>query len=31
MERGLAHRLTRLQPPSDGFLGEPAPDPFHPR
>jgi hypothetical protein len=31
MERGLAQRLSRLQPPSDGLLGEPAPDPFHPR
>ena len=31
MERGLAHRLTRLQPPPDGLLGEPAVDPFRPR
>jgi hypothetical protein len=31
MERGLAHRLTRLQPPSDGLLGESTVDPFRPR
>ncbi len=31
MERGLASRLTRLQPPSDGLLGESDHDPFQPR
>jgi hypothetical protein len=31
MERGLAHRLARLQPPPDGLLGRPASDPFRPR
>ena len=31
MERGLASRLTRLQPPPDGLLGETGHDAFRPR
>ena len=31
MERGLARRLSTLQPPAGGLLGEPATDPFRPR
>lgn len=31
MERGLARRLTTLQPPPGGLLGEPPIDPFRPR
>jgi hypothetical protein len=31
MERGLARRLVRLQPPPGGLLGDATPDPFEPR
>lgn len=31
IERGLAQRLSRLQPPPEGLLGEQQPDPFRPR
>ena len=31
MERGLARRLTTLQPPAGGLLGEAPVDPFRPR
>ena len=31
MERGLASRLSTLQPPPGGLLAEPEPDPFTPR
>jgi hypothetical protein len=31
MERGLARRLGKLQPPAGGVLGEPSIDPFRPR
>jgi hypothetical protein len=31
MERGLARKLSHLQPPPGGLLGEPQADPFTPR
>ena len=31
MERGLARKLSTMQPARDGLLGEPPTDPFAPR